>query len=191
MEMGYLELTKRLLAAEARVAVAQAADRQAVRARVAARQPGGRPARRSAVLHRRQPALHGDGDARQGAAHQGALRRPRSDRRRLPPADDVARRARREPPGRGVGAVARPEDPRPRARSAGGDALAAQPAARVPPGQAADARRPARVGLPHRRHRDHARRRHARRTIGELFEARRARRRGAHARRAPAARARA
>ena len=88
-------------------------------ARMAAREPGGRPARRSAVLHRRQPALHGDGDARQGAAHQGALRRPRLDRRRLSPADDVARQARREPPGRGVGAVARPEDPRPRARGAG------------------------------------------------------------------------
>ena len=72
------------------VDVAQAADRQALRARVAEAQPGGRPARRSAVLHRRQPALHGDGDARQGAAHQGALRRPRADRRRLPPADGVA-----------------------------------------------------------------------------------------------------
>ena len=54
------------------------ADRQALRARLAEAQPRGRPARRGAVLHRRQPALHGDGDARQGPAHQGPLRRPRA-----------------------------------------------------------------------------------------------------------------
>ena len=119
MEMGHLELTKRLLAAEAQIDARKLADRQALRARVAEAQPGGRPARRGAVLHRRQPALHGDGDARQGAAHQGALRRPRPDRRRLPAADVDAGQRVGEPPGRGVGAVARPEDPRPRARLPG------------------------------------------------------------------------
>ena len=40
------------------------------------------------------------------------------DRRRLPPADELAP-AGREPPGRGVRALARPEDPRPRARLPG------------------------------------------------------------------------
>ena len=150
---------------------AQALDRPALRARVAEAQPGGRPARRSAVLHRRQPALHGDGDARQGAAHEGALRRPRVDRRRLPPAHDDAREARREPPGRGVGAVARVEDPRPRARRAGDDAVAAQPSARVPPGQAADARRPARVGLPRPPTTEITLADGTTATIGELFDA--------------------
>ena len=48
----------------------------------------------------------------------------------------------REPPGRGGRAVARPEDPRPRARLPGHGPVAAEPAARVPPGQAAHARRP-------------------------------------------------
>ena len=131
-------------------------DRQALRARVAQAQPGRRPARRSSVLHRRQPALHGHGDARQGAAHQGALRRHRPDRRRLPPAD--------------VDAAAAPRTVRSRCRSCRAglkilareleapvdDAVAAQPPARVPPGQAADARRPAGVGLDRtrRRHRD-------------------------------------
>ena len=47
----------------------QALDRQAQRARVAEAAPGRRPARGSAVLHRRQPALHGHGDAGQGAPH--------------------------------------------------------------------------------------------------------------------------
>ena len=93
MEMGYLELTKRLLAAEARVPSRKLQTGRLSRARVATREPGRRPARRSAVLHRRQPALHGDGDARQGAPHQGALRRPRADRRRLPAADVVGPQA--------------------------------------------------------------------------------------------------
>ena len=52
-------------------------------------------------------------------------------------------RASGEPPGRGVGDLARPQDPRPRARVPRGRARAAQPPARVPPGQATDARRPA------------------------------------------------
>ena len=78
MEMGHLELTKRLLAAEAQIDAAQALDRPALGARVAEAQPGGRPARRSAVLHRRQPALHGDGDAGEGAPHEGEVRRPRA-----------------------------------------------------------------------------------------------------------------
>ena len=47
-----------------------------------------------------------------------------------------------EPPGRGVGDLAWSQDPRPRARVPGDRALAAQPPARVPPGQAPDARRP-------------------------------------------------
>ncbi len=51
---------------------AQARDRQAHRSRVAEAQPGGRPARRGAVLHRRQPALHGHGDAGEGPPDQGA-----------------------------------------------------------------------------------------------------------------------
>ena len=53
---------------------AQALDGTPQRARVAEVAPGRRPARRSAVLHRRQPALHGDGDAGQGAPHACALR---------------------------------------------------------------------------------------------------------------------
>ena len=140
---GHLELTKRLLAAEARVDARKLADRQAHRGRLDAAQPRGRPARRGAALHRRQPALHGHGDAGQGPAHQGPLRRPRPHRRRLPAAHDAEHvEARREPPGRGVGDLPRPEDPRPRARLPGDGAVAAQPPARVPPGQAADARRP-------------------------------------------------
>ncbi len=133
-------------------AVAQATDRQARRAGMAASEPGRRPTRRSRILHRRQSALHGDGDAREGSSHQSALWRPRADRGRLPAADDIAQQAHREPSDRGVGALARTQDPCPRARSARGVLVAAEPSARIPPGQAADARRPARVRMPHSRH---------------------------------------
>ena len=67
----------------------QAADGQARRGRLVAAQPRGRPARRGAALHRRQPPLHRDGDAGQGAPHARPLRRPRARRRRLPPAHDA------------------------------------------------------------------------------------------------------
>ena len=143
MEMGTLELTKRLLAMEARVEATRLVDGSAHRRRLVAARPRGRPARGGQALHRRQPALHGHGDARQGAPHARPLRRPRPHRRRLHPAHDPEHvEAGREPPGRGVGDLPRPQDPRPRARVPGGRALAAQPAGRVPPRQAADARRP-------------------------------------------------
>ena len=95
MEMGYLELTKRLLAAEARVPSRKLQTGKLSEHEWPRVNHADRTARRSTVLHRRQPALHGDGDARQGAAHQGPLRRPRADRRRLPAAhvdDRVAAR---------------------------------------------------------------------------------------------------
>ena len=93
MEMGTLELTKRLLAVEAQVEATQLWTGAAVRGRVVAAQPRRRPARRGEALHRRQPALHGHGDARQGAPHAGPLRRPRPHRRRLPPAHDAEPRS--------------------------------------------------------------------------------------------------
>ena len=61
----------------------------------------------------------------------------------------------REPPGRGVRDQPRPQDPGPRARVPGGGAVPAVPRPRDAPGQAPDAGRPARVGLPHRRHPHH------------------------------------
>ena len=71
MEMGALELTKRLLAMEARRRRHPAVDRPS-----SPRPTGAGSATRSAgsaeaqLLHRRQPALHGDGDAGQGAPHR-------------------------------------------------------------------------------------------------------------------------
>ena len=59
---------------------------------------------------------------------------------------------RREPPGRGVRDQPWPQDPRPRARVPGAGAVAALPRPRDARRQAPDAGRPARVGLPHRRH---------------------------------------
>ena len=149
-------------------------------------QPGGRPARRGAVLHRRQPALHGHGDARQGAPHRrrsyGDLGLIVVDYLQLM----ASTAAVREPPGRGVGAVARAEDPRPRARRAGDDARrsstasssTARTSGRCSPTSGSRAASP-----PTRRSRWPTARRA---TMGELLRRRRARRRGADARRAPA-----
>ena len=145
MEMGCLELTKRLLAAEAGVDARKPADRRSSSEPTGPKisHAVGRLAE-APLLHRRQPALHGDGDAGQGAPRCSARHGDLGlDRRRLHPADDAdAPAAVREPPGRGVGDLPRPEDPRPRARVPGDGAVAAQPPARVPPGQAPDARRP-------------------------------------------------
>ena len=86
---------------------AQPADGPDPRGRVDAPLTRRRSSRRGAAVHRRQPALHRHGDARQGAAHEGAPRRPRSRGRRLPPADDAEHvEASREPPGRGGGDLA-------------------------------------------------------------------------------------
>ncbi len=121
------------------------------RHRLAPHQPGRGPPGRGAVLHRRQPELHGHGDAGQVPPHQGPRGRPRPGRRRLPPAHELAP-AGREPPGRGGRAVPRPEDPGPRARGAGDGALAAEPRRGDPPGQATHARRPPGERLPDGRH---------------------------------------
>ena len=115
MEMGALELTKRLLAMEAGVDATRLVDREPERDRLGEDQPRGRSARRGAAAHRRQPALHGDGDARQGASVARPPRRPRARDRRLHPAHDAEqhRPPVGEPPGGGVGDLARSQDPRP------------------------------------------------------------------------------
>ena len=64
-------------------------DRQAARGRLDARRARGRSARRGEVVHRRQPALHDHGDARQVPAHARPSRRSRARARRLHPAHDA------------------------------------------------------------------------------------------------------
>ena len=145
------------------------AQRQPHRGRLAEDRPRHRPPGRGPDLDRRQPEPHDHGDPLQGPAAQGPHRRPRPGRRRLPPADDRPLVG-REPPGRGVRDQPWPQDPGPRARVPGAGPVAAVPWPRDAPGQAADAGRPARVGLPHRRHPHHPgrhrRRGHPRRAAG-------------------------
>ena len=105
---------------------------------------GDGPPRRGADLDRRQPEPHDHGDPGQGPPPEEPDRRPRRDRDRLPPADERPV-GRGEPPGRGVRAQPRPEDPRPRAGDARGRAVPAVPRPRDAGGQAPDARRPARI----------------------------------------------
>ena len=118
------------------------AQRSALRVRLGEDRPGDRSPRGAAVP-RRQPAGHGDGDPRQGPPPEGAPRRPRPHRHRLPAADE-RRRQRREPPARGERDQPQPEDPRPRAGGADRRPQPAQPQPRVPQRQAPDAVGPAR-----------------------------------------------
>ena len=141
MEMGYLELTQRMLASEAGVNSRLLRTGPDPRERLDEDQPRRRPPGRGAVLHRRQRPPDGDGDAGQVPSPEGTARRPRPRRRRLPPADEHAPPV-REPPGRGVRAVPGPEDPGPRPRDPGHGPLPAEPLPRVPDRQAPDARRP-------------------------------------------------
>ncbi len=157
LEMSRLELTQRMLCSEAQGRLEAGAQRQPQRGRLAEDRPRHRTAGRGPHLDRRQPQPHHHGDPVQGSPAQGPHRRPRHGRGRLPPAHDRPH-VRREPAGRGVRDQPRAQDPRPRARVPGGGALAAVARPRDAPGQAADAGRPARVGLPHRRHPHHPRR---------------------------------
>ena len=189
MEMGTLELTKRLLAAEARVELRKLQTgkiREDEWSRLS--HAVGRLAEAPFFIDDNPhcTVMEMRAKARRTKARHGDLGLIVVDYLQLM-TPSVAP-AHGEPPGRGGRDLARVEDPRPRARLPGDGALAAQPPARVPPRQAPDARRPARVGLPHRRHARHARRRergsHARRAAPH----RRARRSGLDARRAPEAR---
>ena len=188
MEMGYLELTKRLLAAEARVS-----SRKLQTGRLSehewprVNQAVGRLAEAPFFIDdnphctvmemrakgRRVKARYGD----LGLIVVDYLQLMTSHAKRV-----ESRQVEVSEISRGLKILARELEMPGRVRGA------AQPPARVPPGQAAGARRPARVGLPRRAHRltlaDGTTT-----TIGELYERDAARRRRADARRAPAARA--
>ena len=119
MEMGYLELTKRLLAAEARVPsrklqTGKLSEHEWPRVNQAV----GRLAEAPFFIDDNPHCTVMEMRAK-APAHQGALRRPRADRRRLPAADDVARKRVENRQVEVSEIVARPEDPRPRARGAG------------------------------------------------------------------------
>ena len=74
LEMGHAELTQRILSSEARVDSQKLRTRPPGRQRLDQDRQGDQPARDPAAP-RRQPARHGDGDPRQGAADEGPLRR--------------------------------------------------------------------------------------------------------------------
>ena len=143
MEMGTLELTKRLLAMEARV--------DASKLWTAKLSEGDWSRLSHAVGRLAEAQLYIDDNphctvmemrakARRMRARFGDLALIVVDYVQLMTPSTT--RARREPSGRGLGDLAWPEDPRPRARLPGRGALTAQPPGRVPPGQAPDARRP-------------------------------------------------
>ena len=121
MEMGTLELTKRLLVHGGARRRHQALDGQALRSTTGRKisHAVGRLAEAQLFIDdnphctvmemrakaRRMRARHGDLGARRGRLH--------------PAHDAELQQARREPPGRGVGDLARAQDPRPRARVPG------------------------------------------------------------------------
>ena len=112
LEMSQLELTQRILCAEAKVDANADPQRQAVRGGLEQDRQRRRPSGRCADLHRRQPEHHGDGHPGQGPPSQEPHRRSRRRHRRLPPADERPA-GRREPPGRGGRDQPRSQDPRP------------------------------------------------------------------------------
>ena len=122
MEMGHLELTKRLLAAEAQIDARKlSTGRLSEHEWPKLNQAVGRLAEAPFFIDDNPHCTVMEMRAK-ARRTKAKLRRPRLDRRRLPPADGHARPAFREPPGGGVGALARVEDPRPRARLPGDDA---------------------------------------------------------------------
>ena len=187
MEMGYLELTKRLLAAEARVPsrklqTGKLSEHEWPRVNQAV----GRLAEAPFFIDDNPhcTVMEMRAKARRIKARYGDLGLIVVDYLQLMSSP----RSRREPPGRGVGVVARPEDPRPRARSARSSSLS-QLNRQLEYRQdkrpmLADLRESGclvadtEITLADGTHRDD------RRAVRE----RRARPRGAHARRAPAAR---
>ena len=98
MEMGYLELTQRILAAEAGVDSRLLRTGRIPESDWSPHFDRGRPAGRRPAVHRRQPPPDRHGHAGQMPETQGPTRRPRPRRRRLPAAH-VDRTAGREPPG--------------------------------------------------------------------------------------------
>ena len=116
MEMGTLELTERLLSDGGRVDATRLWTAKSERARLGKDQPPGRKVGRGPAPHRRQPALHGDGDAGQvppvAEARFGDLALVVVDRIQLLMTPSGPGSAIREPPGRGVRDLPWPQDPR-------------------------------------------------------------------------------
>ena len=118
MEMGHLELTKRLLAPRREIDARKLATGKLSESEwPKLNQAVGRLAEAPFFIDDNPhcTVMEMRAKARRTKAR---ARRSRPDRRRLPAAHDDAARTRREPPGRGVRALPRAEDPRPRARRA-------------------------------------------------------------------------
>ena len=150
LEMSKSEITMRLLSAEAKIPLNNIRKGPMTDEDWNKLGPQDGPGLRGADVHRRQPQHDDDGDPRQGSPAQAAPR-PEADRDRLPAADDE-RQEGRVAAGRGLGVLPADQAAGQGARRPHRRDLPAQPWPRAALGQAADDERPARVGLPDRRH---------------------------------------